>query len=131
MKKKLNIRIEEVEIDQELQVAGMFGGPCGGGGGSYQHGSGKYGGLQGGTKGAQNAANLASSFGIGNIGSIANNGVPETSGHVASFDSYEHPGAKAVRDTLVETMIEDGPVKAGRSALAQCYKCHFGSESGR
>ena len=34
MKKKLNIKIEEVRIDKYLQAVGMFGGPCGSGGGN-------------------------------------------------------------------------------------------------
>jgi hypothetical protein len=32
MKKKLNLKIEEVKINKNLQSSGMFGGPCDGGG---------------------------------------------------------------------------------------------------
>ena len=81
MKKRLNIKIEEVKIDQELQVVGMFGGPCGGGGNG--------GGIQGGTQAAQNAANQASAMGIGNVGQIANEGVADCS----SFGSSNQGGA--------------------------------------
>ncbi|MCD4678368.1 MAG: hypothetical protein K8S18_20630 [Desulfobacula sp.] len=59
MKKKLNIKVEEVKIDKELQSSGMYGGACGGacGGGAA-------------------AGNAAAAAGIGNIGSIAAGGGP-------------------------------------------------------
>jgi len=114
MKKRLSIKIEEVKIDKKIPLGGMFGGPCGGG-------------IVGGSQAAQNAANMASAMGIGNIGSIANNGTTMAGTPEGSFNGgYTHPGAQIVLAAAVGGLIAGKgtfPASIG-PVIGSCLGCH-------